>query len=209
MDLNLGRLRNLVSDPRAAMGRAVEVAGKYINSPGVRTAGYGLAGAGASVLGNAITGQLDQKPSERIVAEAIGAGALGAGAGYLAGNLQRKMQPHVREYEDSLNAINQERVRMAKDAVSNGATDPATQQTFQQLGDQARMMNAAIYTARALPPAVSFAAAGLGGAVAGGLANLAGVPQTVDPEQYQSSNSPAAMDFYARSMAQMNTPLYY
>ena len=152
-------------------------AGKYMRAIANNPVGSALAGgaaaAGLSALGNVGS----DKPGERIAAEALGAGALGAVAGSRVPALRKAVSR-----ENVGNVVG----RAMSDVYQTVPLDKEDAYKFAQLGKG--VVDAAPYGAGAIAAGGIAGAAGLGGQIGGGAANLMGI----DPENPGSSNTMSA-----------------
>lgn len=194
----------------------LKLAGKYANTisrnPIASAVAGGLGAAGLATLGNVVSGQAVEEGPGRLGLEAVGAGALGAAMGSQIPGLRGRAATAMR----NIGAVSLEnpgavarRAKMAPgeiqsaevardllNAAVRSGEDPAKLRS--DLKTSARRGQTLINTA-GIPLALT-AAGGLGGMVAGGLANagqLVGIPglqqgMPMDPESYGSSNSPGA-----------------
>ena len=194
----------------------IKLAGKYLNTisrnPIASAVAGGLGAAGLATLGNVVSGQAIEEGPGRLGLEAVGAGALGAAMGSQIPGLRGKAATAMR----NIGAVSLENpgavARRAKmspgqiqsaefsrdilNAAVRSGEDPAKLRS--DLKTSARRGQTVINTA-GIPLALT-AAGGLGGMLAGGVANagqLVGIPglqqeMPVDPESYGSSNSAGA-----------------
>jgi hypothetical protein len=190
------------------------LAGKYVNiiskNPVASAVAGGLGAAGLATVGNLVSGQAKEEAPGRLGLEALGAGALGAALGTQIPGLRRRAATAIR----NIGAVSLQnpgavarRAQMSpaeiysatlardllNETVRSGVNPAELSSAFKTT---ARRGQAIINTA-GIPIALT-AAGGLGGMIGGGVSNVAntlGLPgfgQTINPESYDSSNSPAA-----------------
>jgi hypothetical protein len=191
----------------------VKLAGKFANvvskRPVASAVAGGLGAAGLATLGNALSGEAGTEEGGRLGLEAIGAGALGAVMGAQIPTLRGKATKLYRDIgnvslqnpgavarraEMSPQDIKQaEFMRdLLNETVRTGAAQP--QQLRDDIKTSLRRAQGAVNLGTI--PAGLMTAGAVGGALGGGLANLAGslgIPgMGIDPEGYSSNNTPGA-----------------
>ena len=176
-------------------------------------------GAGTSVLGNVISGQTEEggKPPERVLLEAAAAAALAGGGAALYRNKAAKNAEDLkknrsrydlllaaRQVDRKLGANNPSYQGMSPDEIAKIQTKNKTesQELIEKIRNTAGLSNVQSMTA----PVAALALGGLGSLAGGGVATLAGVPQTqpINPNTYESGNSDSnLMSYYAATNAMM------